>query len=37
MFMGESARLAPRDYGVAPTPWRAAQIAVRVAVRTPTR
>jgi hypothetical protein len=27
VFMGESARLAPRGFGVAPTPWGAVQMA----------
>jgi hypothetical protein len=27
MFMGENALLAPRGFGVAPTPWRAVQRA----------
>jgi hypothetical protein len=32
-FMGESALLAPRGYGVAPTPWRTVQIAAWAAVK----
>jgi hypothetical protein len=27
VFMGENALLAPRGFGVAPTPWRAVQRA----------
>ena len=31
-FMGESALLAPKGYGVAATPWRAVQMAAWAAV-----
>ena len=31
-FMGESALLAPKGYGVAPTPWRAVQMAAWAAL-----
>ncbi len=31
-FMGDSALLAPRGYGVAPMPWRAVQMAAWAAV-----
>jgi hypothetical protein len=33
VFMGENALLAPRGFGVAPTPWRAVQRAAWAAVR----
>ena len=36
-FMGDSAMLAPRGYGVAPTPWRAVQMAGWAVVKAPTR
>jgi hypothetical protein len=32
VFMGENALLAPRGFGVAPTPWQAVQRAAWVAV-----
>jgi hypothetical protein len=32
-FMGENLLLAPRGFGVAPTPWRAVQEAAWAAVR----
>jgi hypothetical protein len=33
VFMGENALLAPRGFGVAPTPWRAVQLAGWQAMR----
>ena len=33
VFMGENALLAPRGFGVAPTPWRAVQRAAWEALR----
>ena len=33
MFMDENALLAPRGYGVAPTPWRAVQLAAWAALK----
>ena len=32
VFMGDSPRLAPEGYGVAPTPWRAVQRAAWAAL-----
>jgi hypothetical protein len=32
-FMGDSQLVAPRGYGVAPTPWKAVQMAAWAAVR----
>ena len=36
-FMGESALLAPRGYGVAATPWRAVQMAAWAVLNKPER
>ena len=33
MFMDDNPRLAPRGFGVAPTPWRAVQSAAWAAIR----
>jgi hypothetical protein len=33
VFMGENALLAPRGFGVAPTPWCAVQMAASAAVK----
>jgi hypothetical protein len=37
MFMDDNARLAPRGFGVAPTPWRAVQQAAWTALKRPVR
>jgi hypothetical protein len=34
-FMGDNQLVAPKGFGVAPTPWRAVQIAAWAAVNTP--